>query len=40
MVRNGYMTDLDASKFLNENEQGDNESDYDFIKRIYSESKE
>lgn len=32
---NGYMTDLDAPKFLNENEQGDNESDYVFIKRIY-----
>ena len=33
---NGYTNDDDAPKFLNENEQGDLESDFDFVKRVWN----
>lgn len=32
----GLMSEYDAPKFLNENEQADNESNFDFEKRIFN----
>ena len=31
----GRLEENDAPKFLNEEEQKDNESDYDFVKRVW-----
>ncbi len=33
---NGYVNDENAPKFLNENEQGDLESDFNFVKRVWN----